>query len=79
MQTFILTNFRGKGGTWDVHTAEELEGGGGESTGQKTMPVGFFFFEAFFGTAKSSSSELDVDGFKTNSVGGGGTNLSNRI
>ena len=76
-RTFILSGFRGGGGgdTRKVDTTEELEGGGRDSTGQKIMSGGFFFFRAFFGTAKSSSSESDLDGFKTSSVEGGGTSI----
>ena len=62
----------GGGFTIGVNTLEEGEGGGG-STGRKIMPVGFCFFRASYGTFESSSSELDLDGFRTISVGGGGT------
>ena len=66
-------------GTRDVDTAKELEGGGGELIGRKTKPVGFFFFGAFFRTVESSSSESDSDGFRTISVRGGGTSVSDGI
>ena len=52
-------------------TVEEGEGVG--STGQKMMPVGFFFLGVAFGTSESSSSESDSDGFRGISVGGGET------
>ena len=58
--------------TTGVNTLEEGEGGG-ESTGQKIMLVGFCFFGAFCGTSESSSSESDSEGFRGISVGGGGT------
>ena len=51
----------------------KVEEGGGESTSQKTMPVGFCFFRASWGTSESSSSKSDSDGFRGISVGGGGT------
>ena len=68
----------GGGFTRGVDTLEE-EGGVGESTGRKTMPVGFCFCRASCGTSKSSSSESDLDGFRTIFVKGGGTSLSDGI
>ena len=71
-----LEEVEGGGGglTTGVDTLEEVEGGGGESTGRKTMPVGFCFVRASCGTSESSSSESDSDGFRTIYVRGGGTN-----
>ena len=68
----------GGGFTTGVDTQEEVEGGGG-STGRKIMPVGFCFFEAFCGTFEYYSFESDSDGFRTISVGGGGTSLYDEI
>ena len=68
----------GGGFTEGVDTLEEV-GGGGESTGRKIMLVGFCFFGASCGTFESSSFESDSDGFRTISVRGGGTSLSDEI
>ena len=63
----------GGGFTTGVNTVEEVKGGGG-STGRKIMPVGFCFFGVSCENFESPSSESDSDGFRTISVGGGGTN-----
>ena len=73
-QTFVLPDFRG--GERGDSMIGELEGGGGESSCRKTMLVAFFFGGAFSGTAESSSSESDSDGFRISSVGGGSKNIS---
>ena len=64
-------------GGGEFTTVEEGEGVG--SIGRKMMPVDFFCLGAAFGTSESSSSESDSEGFRTISVGGGGTSLSDRI